>query len=104
MEPGDDEKGEEQVPPWTKDLEAARTALGMPVRPMAYVSSAPRALLTRRRWPMRWNLPSTAAPLERLHRAELAACDVTIGYQQDRIAEVEREVSRLRTALQVLIG
>lgn len=42
--------------------------------------------------------------IERLHRAELAARDVTIEHQQARIAELEAEVGRLRTALQVLTG
>jgi hypothetical protein len=42
--------------------------------------------------------------IERLHRAELAARDVMIEHQQARIAELEAEVGRLRTALQVLTG
>ena len=42
--------------------------------------------------------------LERLHRTELATRDLTIAHQQERIAELEAEVLRLRTALQVLTG
>ena len=42
--------------------------------------------------------------IERVHRAELAARDVTIEHHQARIAELEAEVGRLRTALQVLTG
>jgi hypothetical protein len=42
--------------------------------------------------------------LERLHRSELTARDGTIRHQRTRIIELEAEVARLRTALQVLAG
>jgi hypothetical protein len=41
---------------------------------------------------------------EKLHRAELMARDVTIGHLRQHIAELEMEVHRLRTALQVVTG
>ena len=41
---------------------------------------------------------------ERLYRAELAARDLTIAHQREQIAQLEAEIRRLRTALQVLTG
>ncbi|MGC8628368.1 MAG: hypothetical protein ACP5VR_12625 [Acidimicrobiales bacterium] len=41
---------------------------------------------------------------ERLHKAELAARDLTIEHQRRQVAELEAEVRRLRIALQVLTG
>jgi chromosome segregation ATPase len=100
----DDAKGEEEVSPWAKELEAARTALEharAPRRP-GRVETADSLDSPQVAYEM--ELAEHRSTLERLHRAELAARDVTIGYQQDRIAELEAEVSRLRTALQVLTG
>jgi hypothetical protein len=104
MGPGDDEKGEGQVAPWAKDLEAARTALQHARAPHGQRQFGPEGSLDSTQVAYEMELAEHRSTIERLHRAELAARDVTIGYQQDRIAELEAEVSRLRTALQVLTG
>jgi hypothetical protein len=42
--------------------------------------------------------------MEKLHRAELAARDQAVRHLKMRVIELEDEVRRLRTALQVLTG
>jgi hypothetical protein len=102
--PGDDAKGEEEGPAWAKELEAARTALEHARVPRRPGRAGTADSLDSAQVAYEMELAEHRSTLERLHRAELGARDVTIGYQQERIAELEAEVSRLRTALQVLTG
>jgi hypothetical protein len=101
---GDDDKGEEQIAPWAKDLEAARTALERARAPQRPARPGGSESLDSTQVAYEMELAEHRSTLERLHRAELAARDLTIGYQQARIDELEAEVGRLRTALQVLTG
>jgi hypothetical protein len=90
----------EELQPLRRALEeaVARSAQRRRERPEADGPLDPTAIAYE------MELAEHRSTIERLHRAELAARDVMIEHQQARIAELEAEVGRLRTALQVLTG
>jgi DNA repair exonuclease SbcCD ATPase subunit len=88
-------------------LEAARKALEEAQRRahrLSPTTSEPGDTFDPARVAYEMELAEHRNTAERLQRAELAVRDVTIQYQQARIEELEAEVARLRTALQVLTG
>jgi hypothetical protein len=92
---------------WADELAAARSALEEARRQAARSASGseePTEAFDPARVAYEMELAEHRSTTERLHRAELAARDLTIGYQQARIDELDAEVGRLRTALQVLTG
>jgi len=92
---------------WADELAAARNALEEARRQAARSAPGteePTEAFDPARVAYEMELAEHRSTTERLHRAELAARDLTIGYQQARIDELEAEVGRLRTALQVLTG
>ena len=92
---------------WADELAAARNALEearrQPAR-SAPGTEEPTEAFDPARVAYEMELAEHRSTTERLHRAELAARDLTIGYQQASIEELQAEVGRLRTALQVLTG
>jgi hypothetical protein len=92
---------------WEDELAAARNALEEARRQVARSAPGteePTEAFDPARAAYEMELAEHRSTTERLHRAELAARDRTIRYQQARIDELEAEVGRLRTALQVLTG
>jgi hypothetical protein len=92
---------------WEDELAAARNALEEAKRQVARSAPGteePTEPFDPARVAYEMELAEHRSTTERLHRAELAARDLTISYQQARIEELEAEVGRLRTALQVLTG
>ena len=92
---------------WEDELAAARNALEEARRQAA--RSAPRVRRADRGLrPSPRRLRDGACRAPQHYRTapprRVAARDLTIGYQQARIDELEAEVGRLRTALQVLTG
>jgi hypothetical protein len=89
------------------ELEAARHALEEARRQIQrspLVRPGPAEPFDPTRIAYEMELAEHRSTIERLHRAELAARDATISHQRVRIAELEYEVRRLVTALQVLAG
>ena len=92
---------------WADELAAARNALEEARRQAARSAlgtEEPTEAFDPARVAYEMELAEHRSTTERLHRAELAARDLTIGYQQASIEELQAEVGRLRTALQVLTG
>ena len=92
---------------WADELAAARNALEEARRQAARSAPGteePTEAFDPARVAYEMELAEHRSTTERLHRAELAARDLTIGYQQPSIEELQAEVGRLRTALQVLTG
>ncbi len=92
---------------WADELAAARNALEEARRQAALSAPGteePTEAFDPARVAYEMELAEHRSTTERLHRAELAARDLTIGYQQASIEELQAEVGRLRTALQVLTG
>ena len=99
--------GRQGRPRWPDELAAARTALEEARRQRARSAPGteePAEAFDPARVAYEMELAEHRSTTQRLHRAELAARDLTIGYKQARIVELEAEVGRLRTALQVLTG
>jgi HAMP domain-containing protein len=102
-----EEPGGQGRPRSAEELEAARGALEEARRQIArgmLVGWGPAESLGATEIAYQMELAEHRSTTERAHRAELAARELTIEHQQARIDELEAEVGRLRTALQVLIG
>jgi hypothetical protein len=92
---------------WADELAAARNALEEARRQAARSAPGteePTEAFDPARVAYEMELAEHRSTTERLHRAELAARDLTIDYQRASIEELQAEVGRLRTALQVLTG
>ena len=88
---------------WADELAAARNALEEARRQAARSAPGteePTEAFDPARVAYEMELAEHRSTTERLHRVELAARDLTIGYQQASIEELQAEVGRLRTALQ----
>jgi hypothetical protein len=97
-------KGRQGRQRWEDELAAARNALEEARSQVARSAPGTEEAFDPARVAYEMELAEHRSTTERLHRAELAARDLTIGYQQARIEELEAEVVRLCTALQVLTG
>ena len=105
-EPRDEQPGQ-QLQRSADEMEAARSGLEEARRRIRVphpASGEHVESLESTRIAYEMELAEHRSTTERLHSAELAARDLTIEHQRDRIAELEAEVRRLRTALQVLTG
>ena len=88
---------------WADKLAAARNALEEARRQAARSAPGteePTEAFDPARVAYEMELAEHRSTTERLHRVELAARDLTIGYQQASIEELQAGVGRLRTALQ----